>query len=77
MVGNQISHVVIEWFDNKLFEPKFQDLLTANREGVVSSVGYLSLYLAGVGWGRHLIQKSVTILDKAKQLGLLGKSKLG
>ena len=51
----------------------FQDLLTANREGVVSSVGYLALYLAGVSWGRSLIEKTNSIRDKIKQFGTLGK----
>jgi hypothetical protein len=40
----------------------------------VSSVGYLSLYLAGVSWGRHLIEKTATVKDRVKQLGVLGKS---
>ena len=52
----------------------FKDFLTANREGVVSSAGYLALYLAGVGWGKHLIEKTTTLKEKAKQFGLLGES---
>ena len=41
--------------------PNFKDLLMANREGVVSSVGYLALYLAGVSWGRNLIVRSISL----------------
>ena len=44
----------------------------ANREGVVSSVGYLALYLSGVSWGQNLIEKSKSVKDKVKQFAILG-----
>ena len=52
--------------------PNFKDLLMANREGVVSSVGYLALYLSGVSWGQNLIEKSKSVKDKVKQFAILG-----
>lgn len=32
-----------------------EDLISANREGLCSSIGYLSIYLAGVAWGREIL----------------------
>lgn len=36
------------------------DLISANREGLSSSLGYLALYLAGVSWGRHIFSHNNT-----------------
>jgi len=49
------------------------DLLSANREGVVSCFGYLAVYFAGVSWGSLLFKpKSITkdYITDAKSLGL-------
>jgi hypothetical protein len=46
--------------------------MTANREGFISSIGYLSLYLAGVSWGRSLTEKTSGMKDKVRQLGIIG-----
>merc|ERR1719167_685750 len=32
-----------------------EDLISTNREGLCSSIGYLSIYLAGVAWGREIL----------------------
>merc|ERR550519_411853 len=31
------------------------DLITANREGLCSCLGYLAIYMAGVAWGREIL----------------------
>ena len=38
-------------------------LLSANREGVVSSVGYLAVYMAGIQLGRWLFRKRKTVAE--------------
>jgi len=40
-----------EWI---LSEAARDNLISANREGIASSLGYLALYLAGVSWGREV-----------------------
>ena len=39
------------------------DLISANREGLSSSLGYLALYLAGVSWGQHIFSHNHTTAD--------------
>ena len=49
------------------------DILSANREGVVSCFGYLAVYFAGVSWGSLLFKpKSITkdYITDAKSLGI-------
>ena len=38
-------------------------LLSANREGVVSSVGYLAVYMAGIQLGQWLFRKRKTVAE--------------
>ena len=37
-------------------------LLSANREGVVSCVGYLAMYMAGIELGKWLFQRRYNIV---------------
>jgi len=39
------------------------DLISANREGIFSSVGYLAIYLAGVAWGREILTTRGTMSE--------------
>ena len=47
-----------------LVRPRGPDLLSKNREGVFSFIGYLSIFLAGRGLGAVVIPRSNTPLDK-------------
>ena len=48
------------------------DLVSANREGIVSCVGYLAIYFSGVSWGALVFNpKTITkdYIADAKSLG--------
>jgi len=41
------------------------DLLTANREGLCSSLGYVAIYVAGVAWGQQVAEVKASWSDLA------------
>merc|ERR1711915_70822 len=48
-----------------------EDLISANREGLCSSIGYLAIYLAGVAWGREILPSRGSmseLMDSARLL---------
>ena len=47
-------------------------LLSANREGVVSSVGYLVAYMASIELGRWLFRRRKTVAEFYPVVGFLG-----
>ena len=47
------------------------DLVSANREGLCSSLGYLALYLAGVSWGREVFELNRSVSELVVMLRLL------
>ena len=48
-----------------------QGLIEANREGLMSSLGYLALHLAGVSWGSDLLFLASTPDHLLTSAGLL------
>lgn len=48
-----------------------QDFLTANREGIISLLGYVTLYFAGVCLGQGLRDKKSSFLDNLYLIGKL------
>merc|ERR550519_3230219 len=47
------------------------DLISANREGLFSSLGYLAVYLAGVSWGREIFRYNGSVSELWVMLRLL------
>ena len=47
------------------------DLISANREGLSSSLGYLAIYLAGVSWGREVFNYNKSVEELLVMLKLL------
>jgi len=43
------------------------DLVEANREGLVSSIGFLAIHLAGVAWGATIFKPKSTMKDYTKE----------
>lgn len=53
-LGHQaiLNHSLSAWVMSDI--PR-TDFITANREGIVSSMGYVAIYIAGVSWGHQLM----------------------
>jgi len=49
-----------------------EDLINANREGLVSCIGYVALYFSGVSWGSLLFKPKSTNKDFVADLKTLG-----
>ena len=45
--------------------------ISANREGIFSSLGYLAVYLAGVSWGREIFRYNGSVPELWVMLRLL------
>eukprot|EP00095_Tigriopus_kingsejongensis_P002155 maker-scaffold248_size238799-snap-gene-1.22 protein:Tk02155 transcript:maker-scaffold248_size238799-snap-gene-1.22-mRNA-1 annotation:"GM14174" len=54
-----------EWIQQ---EGARDDIVNANREGIVSSPGYLAIHLAGVAWGLQFAKLKSTLGDHLDQL---------
>ncbi|TRY70165.1 hypothetical protein TCAL_05200 [Tigriopus californicus] len=62
------SALVVSYYDWVLENPPRYDLVNANREGIVSSPGYLAIHLAGVAWGRQFARLENKVQDHIGQL---------
>jgi len=47
------------------------NIVNSNREGLFSALGYLSIYLAGVSWGRDVFELNKTVSELMVMLRLL------
>merc|ERR1719510_384076 len=57
-----------EWIlENNAADRSHQDLISANREGIVSVGGYLSIHIAGVAWGNEIFSNPKTLVKHYKQ----------
>ena len=54
--------------DDDLKARQSMDLLSANREGVVSSIGFLAIYMAGVSCGIPILRPKSLMRDCADEL---------
>lgn len=63
-----LSFGMVDWI---LSDAPRDDLLSANREGLCSSLGYLAIYLAGVSWGRELLVFPFTFNSLVDSVSLL------
>jgi len=50
-------------FSEYMFHAPRTDFISANREGVYSLVGYISLQLIGTGFGRFILADMVETAD--------------
>ena len=61
MIIYEFGLLCFGWKTYVLYGPR-NDLFSANREGIVSSCGYLAIFLFGVELGRNIL-KSLYILE--------------
>lgn len=74
-----IYEVVLDNTDLKAFilvAPR-KDLLSQNREGVFSFIGYLAIFLAGQGTGTYILPREQSVPKGASKLEMFRKSILG
>ncbi|XP_006816595.1 glucosaminyl-phosphatidylinositol-acyltransferase PIGW-like [Saccoglossus kowalevskii] len=68
LTNHGLEHFILHGSDGKDTREGF---LNANREGIISSLGYVALYFAGVQLGRFFFQPRFNVLDWCKAFLIL------